>query len=133
MVYIELTTPTVFSFLKSECELVSSQVYLFVSTKLNKGIVAPCKVIQVILVYAIPVESGIHGFGIRNPANGIRNPTIIVIQNPGCWLWNPKSMDVASGIQDSLGLPNMGRALQYFFLSLSKGRAYLQPLCDKNL
>jgi len=40
------------------------------------------------------VESGIHGFGIRSPATGIRNPIIIVIQNPGCWLWNPESMDV---------------------------------------
>ena len=62
------------------------------------------------------MESGNGGFGIRNPANGIRNPTIIVIQNPGCWLWNPESTDmeseihsVESGIQDSLGLPYMGR------------------------
>ena len=44
------------------------------------------------------MESGIHGFGNRNPANGIRNPTIIVIQNPGCRLGNPESMDVESGI-----------------------------------
>ena len=36
------------------------------------------------------MESGIHGFGIRNPANGIRNPSI-VIQNPGCW--NPLCCD----------------------------------------
>ena len=37
MVYIELTTATVFSFRKSECVLVGSQPYFFVSTKLNKG------------------------------------------------------------------------------------------------
>ena len=72
--------------------------------------------IQVILV----CESGNHGFGIWNPANEIRNPTLIVIQNPGCWLWNPESMDVEngihsveSGIQDSLGLPYMGREKPY--------------------
>ena len=44
------------------------------------------------------MESGIHGFGIWNPANGTRNPTIIVIQNPDCWLWNPESIDVESRI-----------------------------------
>ena len=44
------------------------------------------------------MESGIHGFGIQNPANGIRNPTIIVIQDPGSWLLNLESMDVESGI-----------------------------------
>ena len=60
------------------------------------------------------MESGIHGFGIRNPANGIRNPTIIVIQDPGCWLWNPESMDVESGIQDSLGLPYMGQIFEFY-------------------
>ena len=76
------------------------------------------------------MESEIHGFGIRNPANGIRNPTIIVIPNPavlvmesgihGCRIWNPQTWNpestdmesgthiVESGIQDSLGLPYMG-------------------------
>jgi len=59
--------------------------------------VAPCKVIRNPRNFGL-WNPGIHGFGIRNPANGIRNPTIIVIQNPGCWLWNPESMDVESGI-----------------------------------
>ena len=52
-----------------------------------------------------------HGFGIRNPANGIRNPTIIVIQNLGCWLWNPESMDVESGIHRH-GIRNPQRGIQ---------------------
>ena len=46
------------------------------------------------------VESGILGFGIRNKAQGIRNPLCIGIRNPSCSgfpgnleskTWNPKS------------------------------------------
>ena len=51
------------------------------------------------------MESGIHRHGIRNPQRGIRNPQT----------WNPESgiHNVESGIQDSLGLPYMGRNVRH--------------------
>ena len=62
-------------------------------------------------------ESGIfRGFGIRNAAQGIRNPTND--WNPELnfhWqrlessTWNPKSTGVESRIQDSLAFPYMGQ------------------------
>ena len=54
--------------------------------------IAPCKVIRNPQSRQFwSVESGIHGFGIRNPANGIWNPPIVIQSPLGCW--NPVSCD----------------------------------------
>ena len=61
------------------------------------------------------VESGILGFGIRNTAQGIRNPTNDWNpQSKSNWerlewsTWNPESTGVESRIQHYLGFPCMG-------------------------
>ena len=59
------------------------------------------------------LESGVHGFGIRDPANGIQNQKFVIqplkrVRNPR--MWNPESTHMESGIQDSLGLPYMGQS-----------------------
>ena len=62
-------------------------------------------------------ESGIFGgFGIRNAAQGIRNPTNDWNPEPNFhWqrlessTWNPKSTGVKSSIQDSLAFPYIGQ------------------------
>ena len=64
---------------------------------------APCKVIR------DPCN-----FGLWNPESKIWSPATYGIRSP--WMWDPESTDIESGIhfiksgiQDSLGLPYMGR------------------------
>ena len=53
------------------------------------------------------VESGILGFGIRNTAQGIRNPPKMGFQNPSSWnpkstTWNPESKTVLVPLHSAL-------------------------------
>ena len=86
-----------------------------ISQNVNKSI-GPCEGIRVLeSVKCLLVESGILGFGIRNTAQGIRNPTKDwnPIQGSTRKKWNQvpgiRNPRVESRIQDCLGFPNMRR------------------------
>ena len=72
--------------------------------------------------------------GIRNPSNfGLWNPEIWnpvnEMQNPksAIHLWNPESTAWNPGIQDSLGLPYMGRL--FFFTSATSTSYVMHAVC----
>jgi len=71
-------------FIHSQDRIPSSYFrYGEITLKKAKELFAPCKGIRIPESRNfLPVESGILGFGIRNPALGIRNPTKD---------WNPES------------------------------------------
>ena len=87
--------------------------YNYVKRKRKKGVKPPIATSKVIRISKpgkfFLVESAIQGFGFRNFAQGIRNPTKMGI-------WNPCPTDKETGIhslesriQDCLGLPYMRR------------------------
>ena len=79
------------------------------------------------------MESEMLDFGIRNTAQGIRNPTDDWNRNPSStdknWNWVPgirNPLSVESTVQDCLGFPHMGRNFTSQAASINPWISYIQ-------